>query len=508
MKRIILTVLSLAAIVLGSIVNVFAATDTIQLGNATKTNAYIAGVDFYYKVTNKGQYLYCLNMHKNTATNVKANIVKNSPYITGGLIHILKNGYPNKSITGDKEKDYYITQTAVWWYLDKTTGSTNLGEQFKENGSDSYGLRKYVKKLMEEGYSHRNDSIKEQETKLTITSSSNQMTLNNNYYESANIKASTLNNITTYKITIENAPSGTVIVKDGKDNDYTKDFTIKGNETFKVKVPATNIKDTNLEMKVKATATGNPTYMAYEYQPVDSSMQNVALLEKNEKTVTSELSLKVLSSRVSITKIDSSTKKPLAGAKLVLKDTNSKIIASWVSTTNAHIIRNLANGNYTIEETQAPTGYTINKNITNFTISDAKKDIKVNIENKAKKVVVNIIKVDQATNSPLSGAVLVVKNSKDEVIARFTTEEKPYVLTDLADGVYTVEEISAPAGYVLNTNKQSFTIDDNHQSYQITFANAKATIVPDTASLSSSVMLLIGLSIIGTGILFIKKNAK
>ena len=82
MKRIFLTVLSLTAIVLGSIANVFAATDTIQLGNATKTNAYIAGVDFYYKVTNKGQYLYCLNMHKNTATNVKANIVKNSPYIT------------------------------------------------------------------------------------------------------------------------------------------------------------------------------------------------------------------------------------------------------------------------------------------------------------------------------------------------------------------------------------------------------------------------------------------
>ena len=85
--------------------NVFAATDTIQLGKATKTKDYIAGVSFFYKVTSDGQYLYCLNMHKETATNVKANMVKNSKNITGGLIYILKNGYPNKSITGDKEKD-------------------------------------------------------------------------------------------------------------------------------------------------------------------------------------------------------------------------------------------------------------------------------------------------------------------------------------------------------------------------------------------------------------------
>ena len=154
MKKIInsITALILSTImIITGIGNVSAATDTIQLGKATKTSDYIAGVSFYHKITDKNEDLYCLNRYKNAATNIKANLVKNSKNITGGLVHILKNGYPNKTITGNKEKDYYITQTAVWWYLDETTGSSNLGHYFKKDGSDKYDMRKYVKQLVQEG---------------------------------------------------------------------------------------------------------------------------------------------------------------------------------------------------------------------------------------------------------------------------------------------------------------------------------------------------------------------
>ena len=43
--------------------------------------------------------------------------------MNAGVAYILENGYPNKHFTGDSNKDYYITQLAVWWYLDDTTGS-------------------------------------------------------------------------------------------------------------------------------------------------------------------------------------------------------------------------------------------------------------------------------------------------------------------------------------------------------------------------------------------------
>lgn len=507
MKSIMTLILSTIMIITG-IGNVSAATDTIQLGKATKTSDYIAGVSFYHKITDKNEDLYCLNRYKNAATNIKANLVKNSKYITGGLVHILKNGYPNKTITGNKEKDYYITQTAVWWYLDKTTGSSNLGEQFKNNGSDPYNLRGYVKNLMEEGYSHRNDSLDSSETKLVISTTDKKMSVSENYYISNDIKATTMKNLDSYTVTLENAPTGTKIIKNKVESSYLGAFTMKSNESFQVKVPVSSLKDTALSLKVKASGKGNTTYMAYEYQPEDSKMQNVALLEKIEKEVNSDLTLEIDSSKVTVVKIDSVTKQPIAGAKLVLKDSNGKVITNWTSTTNGHVIRNLGNGNYSIEETEAPSGYSINKKITEFTISDKQNNIKINIENAPRKSVVNIIKIDQETRNPLAGAVLSVKNSKGEEVARFTTTENPYIITDLEDGTYTVEEISAPAGYVRNTNKLSFTIDGDHLSHQITFINAKAVIVPDTFTLSSIMMTILGLSIIAGGIIFIRKNAR
>lgn len=503
----LLTIIITAAIVLTSVGSVHAASDTIQLGQATKTKSYIAGVSFSYKITTDGKYLYCLNMNKNTASNVQANLVKNSKYIDGGLVYILKNGYPNKDITKDKDKDYYITQTAVWWYLDKTTGSQNLGDQFKNSGSDAYGMRHYVKELVEAGYQHRNDSYGISNTKIQLISSDTSMTLSNNFYVTKDIKVNGTN-ISTINISIDNAPEGTLVEKAGGSTTYSGAFVVKANETFRIKVPATAIKGTSVSIKLNAAAQGYTQYSAYEYKPVDSNMQNVALLEKSSKKVSTSLNYTADSSRVTVVKVDTNTKEAIAGAHLVLKDSAGNVITSWDSTINGHVIRNLANGTYTIEETSAPTGYLLNKNITKFTISDTKRDIKILIENAPKKVVVNISKVDQATNAPLAGAVLVVRDSTGTQIARFTTTENTYVLTDLKNGTYTVEEETAPAGYMKSTDKITFTVDDAHLSHQITFVNAKEVIVPDTASVSSIIMLILGIVITGAGIRFIYKNGQ
>lgn len=502
----------LAFVLIINIIPVNAAADTIQLGKAYRTKNYIAGIDFSYKVTTDGRYLYCLNRHKSTAQNIQAKLISNSKYINEGVVYILKNGYPNKSITGDKDKDYYITQTAVWWLLDMTVGSSNLGEDFKEKGSDEYHLRQYVKKLAYDGYSHRKDtpaSSQDASIELVATNGTT-MTLKDNYYTSSSIKANT-KNISDYQVSIENVPEGTkILINDAVESTYTKAFTLKPEETFKVKVPMNSISSTEATLKIEATKTATTGYAAYEYQPVDTDMQNVALLEKVEKKATSSIQLNIDVTRVTINKTDTNTKQNIAGAKMVLKDSSGTVIASWVSTVNAHIIKNLAYGSYTIEETEAPEGYMLNKNITNFTLSENQKTITVNFENAPKRVVVNISKLDQNTNQQLAGAVLVVKNANGVEVARFTTTENSYVITDLPNGTYTVEEISAPAGYMKNNEKLTFTIDDNHLSHQINFLNAKEVYVPDTdvSAISSIIIALLGISIIGLGLGYIEYNAK
>ena len=501
----ILSILLVLGTIVTSVSNVKAAEETIQLGDAPNAGSYIAGVTFSHKKTTDGKPLYCIDLHKGTAKNTAATLVKNSKTVNGGLVYILKNGYPNKSITGDNKKDYYITQTAVWWYLDETTGSTNLGHYFKKDGSDKYDMRKYVKQLVQEGINHKNDSYGYTDTKLTLNTTTTLMTLSNKYYTSSDIKATT-SNIGEYTVTIT-APSNTLIAKsDGTEFTYTGEFKLNATDSFKIKVPASSVKNTSETITINAKAIGNIQYTAYEYQPVNQSMQNVALLEQRQVEAKDSKTLTIDSSKVTIYKVDATTNQNIEGAKLVLKDSNGNTITSWTSTLNGHIIRNLSNGTYTVEETEAPTGYILNANKTTFTVSDTDKDVKVTIKNNPKNVVVNITKVDQETNSPLAGAVLVVKDANGAVIARFTTTTSSYVLTDIEFGTYTVEEESAPEGYIRNTTPVKFTIDEQHQSFQIIIKNAKAVEVPDTASPASIITIILGIITVISGFVYVYKS--
>ena len=56
-----------------SIVN--AKVDSIELAEDKNTNSYIANTAFPYKKTKDGKYLYCLNINKKTAKNIKADQV-------------------------------------------------------------------------------------------------------------------------------------------------------------------------------------------------------------------------------------------------------------------------------------------------------------------------------------------------------------------------------------------------------------------------------------------------
>ena len=504
----ILTAIIALVITISSVASVNAAASSIQLGKATKTDAYIAGVSFYYKKTTGGTYVYCLTRHKNAASNVKANLVSNSKFVDGGVNYILMNGYPNKNITGDKAKDYYITQTAVWWYLDKAKGGSNLDNDFKKNGSDKYGLRKYVKSLMEAGYAHRNDSKTiSGSTNLSVTTTDPSMTLNDSYFISNDIKIAS-NSGDTKTVTLTGATSDTKIVKsDGSEMTYTGAFTM-GNGTFKVKVPASSLSDTAQSIKVSVTGVDSVEYTSNEYQPTDSKMQNVALFEANNKNGTKEVVLQIATSKVEILKVDIKTNQPLAGAKLVLKDSNGKVLSEWTSTVNAHIVRNLPDGSYTVEEVEAPAGYQLADRSTPFTINSMSKDLKITVKNVPQKSVVSIVKVDQETNAPLAGAELVVKDIKGTVIDRFVSTTEAHTITDIPNGTYTVEEVTAPAGYIKSNEVITFTVDNDHLSHQITFVNAKSVVVPDTATLPSGIMILIGMIITLSGIYYISGNAK
>ena len=445
--------------------------------------------------------MYCLNIHKYTAQNSTAYLVGE---LDAGVAYIMLNGYPTKSFTGEKLKDYYITQTALWWYLDDTTGSSNLSASFKKNGSDKYNLRPYIKQLVSGAKTAKEKGYAKTTISASVSDNIMSMTSDGKNYVSEEVKVSSTN-ISEYKVSITSGPEGPTVI----DNNGKEKNTFSSNETFKVKVPVSKVDNMKETIKVKISATGK-VYKAYEYQPEVQNQQNItpSIISPEAQNVETSIDLTISTSKITIVKIDKATGNALAGAKLVLRDSEGKEITSWTSTTLGHVIKNLPNGTYTVEEVEAPAGYELNKEVVTFTIGDNSREQKIKFYNEAKERVVNIIKVDQSTGQPLAGAVIVVKDANGKEAARFTSTTDPYVLTGLEDGTYTVEEISAPSGYQKSNEIYSFTLDAEHVSHQITIENAPVVDVPNTGVASSILLVILGLGIIGGGIRFVQKNSK
>ena len=290
----------------------------IELGNPEFISGYIAGVGFDTKVSTSGELMYCLNMHKYTAKNSTAYLVGE---LDAGIAYIMLNGYPTKSFTGERLKDYYITQTALWWYLDDTTGSSNLSTSFKTNGSDPYNLRPYIKKLVSDAKIAKARGYQKTTIKASVSDSTMSMTSDGKNYISEEVKVSSTN-ISDYKVTITSGPQGAIIIdKNGKEK-----TTFSANETFKVKVPASKIEGTKATVKVKISATGK-VYKAYEYQPEVQSQQNItpSVISPTEEKVETSIDLSISTSKITIIKIDKATGNAIAGAELVLKDSKGNI---------------------------------------------------------------------------------------------------------------------------------------------------------------------------------------
>ena len=430
-------------------------------------DGYIANYHFGKKINSKGGYVYCNDLHKGTPHGEKMTLVGEAP---AGVAYILENGYPSKNITGNSDYDYYITQSAVWWYLDDTTGSSNLSNSFKTNGSDPKGLRKYIKNLVSEA-----KKVKDYSTpSLTVNSKSSTMKLSSDkkYYESNDISVTGKNLTGKYTVTLDGAPQGTQIVSSSASSEAS---SFANNESFKIRIPVEKAQSlkTSITVNVKSKAT---TYKAYEYKSSDTSVQNVygKALYPTNTTLSGKTTLSLSTSKVSITKIDSKTKAGLAGAEFTLYDNSGKKITSWTSTTKAHVIQNLPNGTYTLKETKAPAGYKISKEETKFTISDSNRDITVKVENTAYSKV-SIIKIDSKTKVALAGAEFTLYDNSGKKITSWTSTGKAHVIQNLANGTYTLKETKAPAGYKISKEETKFTISDTNRDITLKIENTALT---------------------------------
>ena len=128
--------------------------------------------------------------------------------------------------------------------------------------------------------------------------------------------------------------------------------------------------------------------------------------------------------------------------------------------------------------------------------------------------------LDKDTNSYVSGAKLVLKNSDNELISEWTTKDSLHIVNKLKKGSYTLSEINAADNYHLNEEVITFEIknkDVNVVMYNIKMTEEEirkvntsesSVDVDNTASNRSLVTLFIAFILTFMGLNIIRKVKK
>ena len=154
---------------------------------------------------------------------------------------------------------------------------------------------------------------------------------------------------------------------------------------------------------------------------------------------------------IHIIKVDSRTMEPLANVKFRISLVGGTFSKEYVTDKNGEIdLTALEPGAYTVEEITAPNGYLMD---------DDKRVIQINAGENArfvftntKKPVLSVVKYDAENDSYLAGATFRIAKIEDgsHYLDRVTDTNGRISISDLEPGVYSVKEIAAPSGYVLN----------------------------------------------------------
>lgn len=122
--------------------------DIIVIETVDYTKDFVKGGDStmsMYK-TKDGVVVYDLDIDKKAVTSSQsATYAENGD---AGLAYILENGYPNKTYTNNKGMDAYITQMAIWWYMNEDALSSDFKNATADK--DEYGLVEKTRTLVEE----------------------------------------------------------------------------------------------------------------------------------------------------------------------------------------------------------------------------------------------------------------------------------------------------------------------------------------------------------------------
>ncbi|MFK4467436.1 collagen binding domain-containing protein [Bacillus sp. RC252] len=183
---------------------------------------------------------------------------------------------------------------------------------------------------------------------------------------------------------------------------------------------------------------------------------------------------KLLGSLQIIKTDDKDQAKRLAGAVFTLKDAKGNVVKEKITTDKSGTVKveGLVPGEYTLEETKAPEGYELTKQVIHVTV-DGEKVVDVKVTNSKSLGQFEIVKVDANDKTKLlSDAEFEVYKDGKKVEMLQTDKTGKVISGKLEPGKYTLKETKAPKGYKLLKEEIEVVVEAN-KVVQVQVENAK-----------------------------------
>ena len=228
----------------------------------------------------------------------------------------------------------------------------------------------------------------------------------------------------------------------------------------------------------------------YEINPDYEVGKAITLVEDMDtiKVVNKE----TIPNSVELTKTDSQTKEPLAGAKFKLEKIDGELISEDHETDadGQFKVTGLPKGDYQFVETAAPAGYQKDDTPVKFSITERQGQV-VNLKktNTLATGTVRLTKIDDQSKETLKGAIFQLQDSAGETVKDNLATDGDGILEvkDLAPGDYQFVETQAPTGYEKDAAPIEFTITKAQaKAAEVEKTNTKSPAKPGTVTLTKT----------------------
>ncbi|GHU36011.1 hypothetical protein FACS1894105_05680 [Clostridia bacterium] len=161
---------------------------------------------------------------------------------------------------------------------------------------------------------------------------------------------------------------------------------------------------------------------------------------------------------LTVLKVDEDTGLPLAGAEFSIKHNGNIVYEGLTDASGVINLADLPEGWYQVRELAAPHGYLIRDEVKDVFLS-AGGSAQLKFDNR-RKPTLKIEKRDAQTMQPLAGAKFRVNETEGGTVGEYTTgADGTVTIENLNDVIYSIEEITAPDGYLLDPQHKDVKLE-------------------------------------------------